>query len=60
MTKVFVEEPRGKNSFYHFSNKVRKNSNNSCNFLEYDLEKILISCTTFYRGSTLKVICHNE
>ena len=47
----------GKNSFYHFSNKVRKNSNNYCNFLEYDLEKILIS---FYRGSTLKVICHNE
>ena len=54
----FVEKMKtgklGKNSFYHFSNEVRKNSNNYCNFLEYDLEKILISWTT------LKVICHNE
>ena len=50
----------GKNLFYHFSNKVRIFFNNYCNFLEYDLEKILISWTTFYRGSTLKVIRHNE
>ena len=27
---------------YHFSNEIRKSSNNYCNFLEYDLEKILI------------------
>ena len=28
-----VTENIGKNSFYHFSNKVRKNSNNYCSFL---------------------------
>ena len=35
LSEAAPKDSVGKNLFYHFSNKVRKNSNNYCNFLEY-------------------------